>query len=303
MTHILFSLLFTIIGFSCLGQTTTSYSEINQDTSINIKNITTNEKLINGKIDDKYDITIYLKFHSLFFGVKSGPYSVKGHYYYDKIKKAIPLVGIYDGGLTLYQFKSKEKQDTILNSSSEASWYETDKFKNLTSFEEKFIIEYQTTLGTWIKNNKAHKLILNTLDLNIYKETEYLHVNSNGTLEVINLTNLLKNERQFELINFLRDTLQTKILLKYKYPTKSCTMCMCGAGSEIGYIILIFDKQYKLIKTEALAIESCADNIFSEETKTDNLYEKKFKITSLKNGEESSKTALLNAKQINFIAK
>ena len=301
------SLILTVLLPTVLfGQTTSFYCDpiINPDTSVSVKNIVTNEKFINGKIDDKYDITIYLKFSNYSDG-SFAIYSVSGYYYYNKIKTNIPLVGIYDGGLTLYQFSSKEKEDAILNfglSGTEGLgfWEQIDKYKNASEFKEKFTIEYQTTFGTWIKNGKTHKLTFNTDDIKIIKEDEYLFINANKKLKTINFRDLPINVHGLQIINFSNDSLENKYLLKYEYSSRSYALGMCGAGSEIGYIILTFDKQYNLIKHENLDIESCNDNIYFEEAESQIPNKKKFKITHFENLEEITKMVILNLKEISF---
>ena len=302
------SIAFCFISLACAGQTITHYSDpaINRDTTVSVKQITTNEKTIRGNIDDKYDITIYLKYIRL-SDASTAIYSVKGSYYYDKIKKEIPLVGIYDGGLTLYQFGSKEKQDTLLdfglNGNEKGFWDQIEMYKNLSGFEEKFSIEYQAAAGTWIKNNKTLKLTFNSSDVEVFKETEYLYIHSNGNLKIINFRDLALKEHEFKLINFLKTSDQTKVLLNYEYSSRSYALGMCGAGLETGYIILTFDKQFKLVATEHLALESCLDNIYFEESKTDDPTEKKFKITSFENNMENTRTVILNVKELNFTTK
>src|SRR6185437_1799558 len=108
----------------------------NTDTSVSLKKVTSTEKTFSGKLDGKYDITIYLKFFSI-SDANTAIYSVKGFYYYNSVKQKIPLVGIYDYnvGLTLYYFTSTAKEDTLLNfklSGSGANfWDELDKYENM----------------------------------------------------------------------------------------------------------------------------------------------------------------------------
>ena len=271
-----------------------------KDTSITVKKISTNEKTIKGKIAGTYAITIYLKFVR-FSDASSAVYSVNGYYYYDKIKKEIPLVGIYDynAGLILYQFDSKEKQDTLLNfllSGSEGGFYdELDKYEGMSGFTEKLVIESQTK-GTWQRGSTMEKLTLTADNLNVYTEQEYMYIRTALSEKVIDLGKIDISERNFELINFNKQVNQTKVLLRYQYLSKAYHMGMCGAGEEIGYVILYLNKENVLIKKEVLAIASCLGQIDYEETKTTNPAERKFSINDYK----KISTVILNEKDISF---
>ena len=70
------------------------------------------DKLIHGSIGE-YPITLYLKFHE--YSYHLGAYSVKGWYYYDRVKTKINLVGLYlYGDLVLYNFKDTSKANNLL---------------------------------------------------------------------------------------------------------------------------------------------------------------------------------------------
>ena len=276
----------------------------NTDTSISLKRITSTEKTFTGKIDGKYDITIYLKYFST-SGANTAIYSVKGFYHYNSVKQKIPLVGIYDYnvGLTLYYFTSKAKEDTLLNfklSDSEANfWDELDKYESMEGYDEKFIINNKD--GEWKKGAKTLKVMVDAADLNLYFTREYLHINSNDALKVIDLAKIGVTESNFELINFSKDENQVKVLLKYNYASKAYVMGMCGAGEEIGYIILYFDKEYKLIKKDELVIASCLNSIDNEEIKTNNPVEKKFLITEYQAEKTITTTVIVNEKTMTVI--
>lgn len=277
----------------------------NKDTSIAFKRIVTNEKTLQGKIDDKYEITIYLKFYGL-SDACTAIYSLKGYYYYNSVKKNIPLVGIYDYnvGLTLYYFNSKAKEDTLLNfklSGSGANfWDEVDKYESMNGFSEKFIITSKDK-GEWKKGAKTLNVTVNADDLNLYFTRECLHINAGNVLKVIDLEKIGVSESNFKLIHFIKDENQTKVLLKYDYASKAYVMGMCGAGREIGYIILYFDKEYRLIKKDELTIESCLGSIDNEEIKTNNPDEKKYTITEYQAEKTITTTAVLNEKKITIV--
>ncbi|HKC67827.1 MAG TPA: hypothetical protein VKG26_06320 [Bacteroidia bacterium] len=274
------------------------------DTSITLKKITTTERTYSGKIDDKYEITIYLKFFSL-SDVNTAVYSVKGFYYYNSVKKKIPLVGIYDNnvGLTLYYFTSKEKEDTLLNfklSGKGANfWDELEVYENMVGFSEKFIIQSKEK-GNWQKGTKTYQVKIND-GVNFYTTDECLHVYSNNILKIIDLGKTSVTQNGFELINFSKDSSHTKVLLKFSFMSKSYVLGMCGAGEETGYEILYFDKEYRLIQNDVLYIGSCLDSIDYEEEKTNSPDEKKFVITKYQGEKAITTTAIVNEKKITIV--
>ena len=302
-------LIFTIFLTTVLiGQTTFSFycdPAINPDTSVSVKRIETNDKIIIGKIDDKYDITIYVKFFKVYC---RDIYSVKGYYYYNKIKINIPLVGIYHNGeLTLYQFNSKAKENLILNFElrddkfyfSPIGLFEhIDQYDSLTGYEEKF--EFNEEGKSWIKNGKTYKLTTSTHS-EILKIVEYLYIYSNGNLKIINLHDLQSEEFGFDLINFSNDNNNTKFLFKTKIQEKGSVTAsgMCYWNDNEGFSILTFDKEYNLIKHTGFELEHCYDGQTFEEIKSQIPFERIFILSDSKWNQNTS-TVTLNLKKIKF---
>ncbi len=303
-THCIILILFfscLLSSIKCFGQNASQ----NSDTSISLKKVLTNQKTFKGKIDNKQEITIHLNFFSI-SDANTAIYSVKGFYSLEKSEKHIPLVGIYSygTGFTLYKFDAKEKQDTLLNfllrNNNTSFWDQVEQYENLNGYSEKFILKSKNE-GTWEKEKETHSVTLNTNELNLYYTSEYLCFNSNTGLKKIDLSKIGIKENTFELIKFRRDSIQTKVLLKYNYASRSYVMGMCGAGEEIGYLILVFDKNYKLLFKESLVLASCLDSIEFEEMKSVDANEKKFLITEYQTNKKTM--AIVNLKNISITKK
>jgi len=243
-----------------------------------IKEILTHERIYTGQIDDKYDITIYLKFYKSSEGHKN-IYSTKGYYYYNSIKTHIPIVGIYDGDLTLYVFDDKEKSDTIANFRNKGLnfWNHIDYLKNITGYREKFIIKPNER--KWLNGEKTLDLKLYQKNLSIVTETEYLQVN-NPTLEYfIPFNEIGLHDENFSIVSFKKIKNETRVLLEFDHISKPYYLGMCGAGSEIGYVILTFNEENQLININRVLLESCLDGIYSKQNPSSNSEIKTFLIT------------------------
>ncbi len=89
-------------------------------------------------------------------------------------------------------------------------------------------------------------------------------------------------DENFTVINHKNIKGVTKVLLEFNYPSNSKnTAGYCGAGTEYGFIILHFDKNYKIIYKNRVLIESCFNNFEYERIiKTEFL--EKYKVTGTK---------------------
>ncbi len=243
-----------------------------------IKKIITQERIYTAQINDKYDITIYLKFYKNSDGHKN-IYSIKGYYYYNSIKTHIPIVGLYDGDLILYVFSDNEKSDTVLNFKNNVVdfWSNIDYLKNITGYREKFIIKPNEM--KWLNGEKSFSLKLYQNDFSIVTETEYLQVNNPKLEYYISLNEIGLYDKNFSIVNIKKIKNETRILLEFDYTSRPYYLGMCGAGKEIGYVILTFDMQNQLINQNRVLIESCLDGIHSEQTSSSNPKIKTFSIT------------------------
>jgi hypothetical protein len=263
-----------------------------QGFKIDLQDVQTEDKIFTGSIDEKYDITAYLKFHELSVD-NMGVYSVKGWYYYDKGKKKIPLVGVYDGqGLTLFSFKAKENQDKVTEMEYSGSTGEIlDSIKSMPGFDERF----DTSTGEWSDGKKKLKFRFYDQDLDLYKNYQLLNITDNSETKSINLNEIIQYHSDFELVGYLKNQSGIRILLKYEHLSRLNIQGMCGAGYEIGYIILLYDKDLNLEKIEETEIESCLYDISNEEIKSNQKNIKKFEVNDR---DDKSKIVTIDEKLI-----
>lgn len=273
------------ITFLFLLFTTISFSQNNFP---RVEKITTEDKILKGYID-KYPITIYLKFNK-YSNNHLGVYSVEGWYYYDKVKSKIPLTGIYEySELVLYNFKTQEKNNELLNFeiTKNNHWEDVKYYKNLESFNEKFVIKKNKSY--WEKNEKKLELKLNNDNFRIRNVNEFLFLNSNMSFDLHNFGNWTWN---FEI--FAQKS--SKIILKYNHASRLYVQGRCGAGSEEGLILLEFNSKNKLIKFEKFILNSCNEGVYSGELEEVGKYLKNYKCYN--NNENSSYFLKVDLKEI-----
>lgn len=224
-----------------------------------VEKVTVKDRLFHGNID-KYPITMYLSFHQ-YSNFHSGVYSVEGWYFYDRIKKKIPLSGIYsDRELVLYNFSDTAKSNEILYFREMKSnhWEDMDYYKNLRNYNEKLVIS--DSAGYWLHQGKKLEISLLQDDWSIYKNYEFLHLDANTTFDLHHIGAWTWN---FELTAHTAG----KCILSYEYDSRQYVMGMCGAGIEKGFLLLQFDKNNKLIQYEIFELESCNEFIHPESHK------------------------------------
>lgn len=267
-----------------------------QDLKMTLQDVRTEDKMFSGMIDDKYEISVYLKYHEL-SPDNLGIYSVKGWYYYEKVKKKIPLVGVYDGQLTLFALKSTKLKDKVLTFDYPGmTWAILDSVKAITDFDEKLVFsDEDKSVNQWTDGKKKLKLDLYASDYQIHKEYQLLNISSGNKLKSINLNEVIRYHYGFELSGYKKTESTLWIMLKYEHGSRFNVQGMCGAGMEIGYIILSYDKDYNLLSSEETQIESCLDNIANDEIKTNQKSIKKYKVSD-KN--EKTKTITVDEKLI-----
>jgi hypothetical protein len=241
--------------------------------------ITTHEKLFSGKIDGKYDYTMYLKLFQ-FSEDNSAVYSVKGWYYYDDKQIHIPIVGFYDGELTLFTFKSKVRENNILafetNEPVENLWTTLEILKRTEDYDEKFQFSDvgKTVTGTWQKGKiSLSASLISEQELDIYQEQEFLQIPDKGKTHSINLYNLDLFVTDFTFEAYFQSKTEIRILLDYEFTSRSNSQGMCGAGIEKGYIVLHYDNNFNFVSSEDLRIESCLyDAMYETDPADKNLF-------------------------------
>lgn len=242
--------------------------------------VRTDERIIQGEIDEKYGITLYLK-HYQSSGEHRGVYSVKGWYYYNNIQKKIPLVGIYDNGdLTLSVFQQKEKQDSILkfNYGDLNLWDGIELLKNMSGFDEKFV--YNSELKEWSTPKKKLPIRLFTDDLSVEQISNYLKITQKTNVKYINLNEMTDYVTGCQLVHSLHSTTENSFLFKYEFPSNSYIQGRCGAGTEEGYVVLKYDGDYNFILFQNELLNSCYDGLYSESVSSGNLNLLQFKVSN-----------------------
>lgn len=279
-----------------------TFNIYSQEYKINIEQIKTQDQVLQGSIDGKYDITIYLKLVS-FSEDHKGIFSVKGWYFYNKIKKNIPLIGVYNSssGLILYSLKNKSLEKKVLSFTVPgfSVWDKIDYVNSISDFDEKFIITDNDSNNKWINNGKELKLkIFNLQDNPIVKEFCTLRLNKNTS---INLADYSINYPDLKIINYIKNKLETKVLLKYQIGSNPNIQGMCGGALDFGYIILSFDSKNNLNYMEDLEIENCRGSVYSEQIVSSENIKLKFKITDSSEEKAIIKKITVDTKSISFI--
>lgn len=287
MKKILF--LFLLLSF-------TSFSQKN----ISLEKITTTDKMFSGRIDDKYDITLYLKKYQMAED-HLGVFSVKGWYYYDKYKKNIPLVGVQNPatGLTLFALKDKKIEENILKLNYSGNiWDITDSIENISNYSEKFSISDSDETNVWMSNGKTSKLTIhNSSDLFLLEDYYFLKLNN----EKINLSNFNLNYENFEIVATKKGSNETRILLGYSQPGNHNLQGMCGGATDSGYVILSFNDKNELLQFEELEIDNCRMFQYSEELESNSKTVMKYKITMSSGDKEIEKNVSIDKESITFI--
>jgi hypothetical protein len=235
-----------------------------------IDDVETYDRLFKGQIDDKYDITMYLRFVNT-SEEHLGIYSVEGWYYYESVKKKIPLVGIFDGGLTAYVFKDQKKKDSVLQFiTPELNFWEAINYvKDMKGFDEKFTLETNGTLtgGTWETSKKSLIAQLDASDFFIKKNTEYLRVKDANVMHNYELNSLGMYYSGYKVLSNRKTDQGIRVLLEYNSPSTYFVNGLCGAGVERGFVSVVFDKQWMLQEFIEIPVESCLGNCWSDEQK------------------------------------
>jgi hypothetical protein len=215
-----------------------------QQEKMYIEEIYISDQVIHGSIDNKYPITAYLKMEE-YSPENWLSYSVSGWYYYDNVKKKIPIVGIcHSDGIILYSFTDPLRADSIihLTSTSINSWEITDELMSRSGFLEKFELSYSEYRyrGTWKNEKKELEVSFNTSSIDLNKIHEFLVIPlAEKEKKYIALDQFGPFPRGYSV--FASDAENSKVLIKYEMNSTSNPNGMCGAGMEIGYMLLTFD--------------------------------------------------------------
>lgn len=254
-----FTFLFFMVSFRMLA------------TDVSIKKIHYTDRVFHGTIDNNYPITIYLKY------AEDAPdhrftHSVTGWYWYDNVKEKIPLVGVWDGDLTLYQFETSRERDSVARFMSKsgdypAYWKVLNEIKAKNNFIEKFVIlrAQGVKKSSWTNRKKTMSVQVYDQDLSINRTTELLEVVNGDKLYTADVAQFTQYDRNFKFEEFKVEEGQLRILLSFDYGSRGHVQTMCGAGSEKGFVLLEYDDDMKLQSVKRELIESCNDRMYTDE--------------------------------------
>jgi len=246
-----------------------------------ITEVRTDERIFQGSINEKYAITIYLKYYQS-SGEHMGVYSVKGWYYYDNIQKKIPLVGLYDNDdLTLFVFQQKEKQDSILefNYGGANLWDGLELLKGMSGFDEKFT--YNTEVKEWKTSTKKLPLRLFSDNLSIEQTTDFIKTTQNNEVKFIDMDEMMGYIDNCELVHSIHSKTENSFLVKYEFPSNPYVQGRCGAGTEEGYALLKYDGNYNFLNFQNVVLNSCYDGLSSETIASSNQNQLVFSVSSM----------------------
>lgn len=249
-----------------------------QEKKVYIDEFRITDQVIHGTIDEKYAITMYLQLEDFFEDGTS--HTVSGWYYYDNVKKKIPLIGVCTDRFVLYQFTDQKRADSIreFNSPVSSMWEVMDDLSNRSGYVEKFDFAYGDYAynGTWKNDKKELKVSFSASDINLTARKEFLVLQfSAQNKKHVDLQQFGSYYHGYSVFANKMDASGCKVLLKYEMNSRLNPNAMCGAGMEIGFVLLIFDSKGTLLDYREEEVESCLGNIWSEVTETPNTGGKK----------------------------
>lgn len=239
---------------------------------VSIKKIEFTDRVFKGTIDNNYPITIFLAY------ANDAPdhrftHSVKGWYWYDNIKERIPLVGVWDGDLTLYQFQTSAQRDSVVNFKSKNTdnwhyWKILEEIKGKKNFLEKFVIQnsHGAEKSSWTNHKSSLSVQIYETDLQVRRTLETLEVVNGKKRYTTEMSQFTKYDRNFKLESFKVEGDELRILIRFDYGSKGHVQTMCGAGSETGFILLTYTldiNELQSIKREL--VESCNQGMYTVE--------------------------------------
>lgn len=256
------TVLFSFVVFICLKSLATDVS---------IKRIEYKDRIFKGTIDNKYPITIYLAY------ANDAPdhrftHSVKGWYWYDNIKERIPLVGVWDGDLTLYQFQTSAQRDSVLRFKSKLSdnwhyWKILDEIKAKNNFLEKFIIRSSQAgeKSSWTNHKSNLSVQIYETDLQVRRIKETLEIVNGADTYTADMSQFTQYDRNFKLETFRVEGYQLRVLVSFEYGSRGHVQTMCGAGSEVGFVLLTYTSDMKELQSiQREMIESCNGSLYTD---------------------------------------
>lgn len=227
-----------------------------------------------GTIGDDIPITVHLRLEEFYDG---NIFSLSGWYYYDKVKKPIPLVGIHSdfSGTVLYNFVNQKSADSILHfipsNTDYVMWELVEDLQQKKTYNEKFYFNYEgeQTVGTWQNAKKELKVDLFYQLPNFYEYNEFLVFNVGKVKKSLDMYAHF-NHGDFKVESKAMNGKNTRVLLSYACPSRGIysSIGMCSGGTDTGYAIIEFDPKGNIVFQATYEIDICLANQYSEEKPT-----------------------------------
>lgn len=227
-----------------------------------------------GTIGDDIPITVHLRLEEFYDG---NIFSLSGWYYYDKVKKPIPLVGIHSNysGTVLYNFVNQKSADSVLHfipsNSDYVMWEMVEDLQQKSTFNEKFYFNYEgeQTVGSWKNAKKELKVDLFYQLPDFYEYNEFLVFNVGKVKKSIDMYAHF-NHGDFKVESKAMNGKNTRVLLSYACPSRGIysSIGMCSGGTDTGYVIIEFDPKGNIVFQATYEIDICLANHYTEDKPT-----------------------------------
>lgn len=235
---------------------------------VELKKVTDSSQIFTGEIGG-IPITIQLDYTGMVDCDRYQHY-VDGWYYYDKYKKKIPLTGIYDyyGDLSLYNFGTKQKQNSRILKEQITSLQKVEKTNETTQklapqesiILEKISMKNNPILGHFYQGKKNLPVQLFTGNAMIYRLNNYLFLPNNKKINTFDFINKAGGN---ELVSYSSGESGNRVLLYFEQISNFNACGQCGASDgEKGYRVLYFTKDWNYKNYEEFLTESCWENIY-----------------------------------------
>lgn len=253
------------------------------------------DQIIHGTIDEKYPITVYLHFNE-YSEDNFMYYSIEGWYYYDNIKKRIPLVGLFCSDLVLYQFENKESKDSVLGLMGIGDNYmeRLDNLLQRSNYIERFKLSYSEYRyqGTWDKDKKTLPVTFETSNIQLDELKEYLLLSFGADKNfVYDLAKIGPSYYDYSVFAWKFYEGKYRILLKYETASSANVNGMCGAGKEVGFVYFEVNNAGQIIDYKEELIESCHRNVYYETSETPTKGNIEYQVFF---GDDTQRTILVN---------
>lgn len=199
---------------------------------------------------------------------------IDGWYYYDKYKIKIYLTGfsnqcdmkLFNYGKNQVPVQKNITKDYI-SSSKIDSLYENSKYEEKLSFDRciNSNIKGNTSMGVFDYKNKKSEIIIHSNNIFIGNHHEYVKL-PNGTQ--IDLAELFSGYGGNTFYSSFQDNNETRVIYSFHGISNHNYCGRCGASNgEIGFRILYFDRNWKIIKKEEFKTESCLESLYDTKLK------------------------------------